>query len=475
MNQTQFARYKSLVHDWEAFLATVQRPLPNTIWVNPNKISSSAFVGLMHESGIHLKPIPWHADAFKLPENVSPGLRWEYLAGMFHVQEEVSMLPVYLLDLQPTDRVLDMCAAPGNKTAQMSVLMGNRGTIVAVDRNGGRMRAARQVFNRLGIVNVTAVTHDAGNLPKGIGRFDKVLADVPCTCEGTCRKDPDIVNRVDEASYQRLARKQKAILRKAVQLCRPGGRIVYSTCTFAPEENEMVVDAILKESHGRVRLLPVEIPGFTLAHGITEWQDQIFDSSLKLAARAWPEQNDTGGFFMALLERLPDGEVVEEAPTAVDLYPDLIQPEPWLSQTRDRFGLDTAVFAAYDILRMSKRGIWLINSDHQPAQVPKPDSIGMTFIRSKGKYPKLTTASALYFGEQATRNLVDLDAAQALAFYGRQEFPVSSDQLIDCNSSGFVMARFRGFPIGIGIYRQAKGTLESTFPKGWARPNIQID
>jgi NOL1/NOP2/fmu family ribosome biogenesis protein len=312
-----------------------------------------------------------------------------------------------------------------------------------------------------------------------MGLFDKILADVPCTCEGTCRKDPDISNRVNDSSHERMARRQQAILNKAVQLCRPGGRIVYATCTFAPEENEAVVDQILQQYHGRVRLVPAQIPGFECAPGVTEWQGQTFDPSLALALRAWPQQNDTGGFFMALLERLPDVEMVVEEngclETAVALYPELEQRQPWLDQITTRFGIAPDVFAEYDILRWSKRGIWIINTDNRPVQTPQPDSVGMTFIRAKGKYPKLTTASSLLFGQHATKNLIDLDKEQLMAYYGREEFPVSADQMTECSEgSGYVMVRFQGFPIGIGVYRQTKGTLESAFPKGWSRLNIQL-
>lgn len=477
MEQTHFARYKPLLADWEAFVSAVKRPLPNTIWANPFKQPPDQFAAFMSRNGIRLEPLSWLPGGFKLPDGVSPGLRWEYLAGLFHVQEEVSMLPVHLLDLQPTDRVLDMCAAPGNKTVQMGVMMNNQGTIIAVDRHGGRMRAARQVFNRLGVVNVTAVSHDAGNLPKSVGLFDKVLADVPCTCEGTCRKDPSIVNRLTDSAHERMARKQTAILRKAVQLCRPGGRIVYSTCTFAPEENECVVAAVLREHAGRIRLLPASIPGFAASPGITRWRDQELDSTLALTRRVWPQQQDTGGFFMALLERLPDdgGEVYEfSRETAAQMFAPMIEPDPWFEQITTRFGIPTAVFANFDLLRWSKRGVWLINSDHRPLKQPQPDSVGMIFVRPKGKYPKLTTAGALLFGRHASRNLIDLEPEQMMAFYGREEFPISSSQLMANSGSGYLLARFQGFPIGIGIYRQAKGTVESTFPKGWARRHIQF-
>ena len=137
-------RYKPIVGDWEAFATAVTQPLPTTIWANPLKTTPEQLETLLAQSGIRLKPVGWYPGAYRWPDGMQPGLRWEYLAGLYHVQEEVSLIPVTLLDVRPGERVLDMCAAPGNKTAQISVALQNRGTVVANDRNAGRMRAARQ-------------------------------------------------------------------------------------------------------------------------------------------------------------------------------------------------------------------------------------------------------------------------------------------------------------------------------------------
>ncbi len=295
-------RYKPVVDDWDAFATAVTQSLPTVIWANPLKTTPEQLETLLAQSGIPLEPLGWYPGAYRLPAGVKPGLRWEYLAGLYHVQEEVALLPVTLLEARPGERILDMCAAPGNKTAQISVALQNRGTIVANDRSAGRMRAARQVFDRLGLVNVTTLTQDAANLPAEIGRFDKILADVPCTCEGTCRKEPYVLRRASAQRARQMGRVQRAILRKAAQLCRPGGRIVYATCTFAPEENEAIVDHALRKFAGQLQLLPIdmEIPG-SMA-GLSQWGKRRYDDSLRLTRRILPD-GELEGFFVALLQK----------------------------------------------------------------------------------------------------------------------------------------------------------------------------
>ena len=125
-----FERYREMIEDWDEFKAAVKRPLPTTIWANPLKLTPDELFNLMAEAGVNLTPIPWYPGSFRLPDDVMPGLRWEYLAGLYQVQEEAALLPALLLNPQPGERVLDLCAAPGNKTAQMGAMMQNRGTLM---------------------------------------------------------------------------------------------------------------------------------------------------------------------------------------------------------------------------------------------------------------------------------------------------------------------------------------------------------
>lgn len=297
-----FERYRPLIDDWTAFQAALARPLPLCVWTNGLRTTPERLLAWLDEAGLEAEPLSWRAGAFRLPSSIAPGNRMPYITGLYHVQEEVSLLPVPLLDPRPGERVLDLCAAPGNKTAQMAVQMQNRGTIVANDLNVGRLSSLRNTLDRLGACNVTTTLYDAANYPSESGTFDRVLADVPCSCEGTSRKNPSVLDQRENG--RDLTGAQTAILRKAVQRCRPGGRIVYSTCTYAPEENEAVVDAVLCDyGTDTLRMLPARIEGVTHDPGLTEWQGQHFHPSMENAMRVWPHQNDTGGFFVAVLER----------------------------------------------------------------------------------------------------------------------------------------------------------------------------
>ncbi len=295
-------RYRDIIDDWEAFVAASERPLPTTIWANPLKVTPAELEAHLTAQSIPFEPLSWRAGAYRLPDTPRPGSRLGYLAGLFHVQEEVSMLPVELLDIRPGQRVLDACAAPGNKTAQIATRLGDRGTLIANDYNYRRMKSVVRTLERLGILNTAICTHDAANFPNDLGTFDRVLADVPCSCEGTSRKHG--VSPATARDFHNLCGTQLAILGKALTLCRPGGRVVYATCTYAPEENETIVDEALRQFRGQVELLPAKIPGFPASKGLVEWRGQRFDSTLERALRVYPHHHDTGGFFLALFEKV---------------------------------------------------------------------------------------------------------------------------------------------------------------------------
>lgn len=302
-NPPPFERYRPIIADWEAFQAALERPLPVCIWANPLKTTPARLEALLARQGIEVEPLTWRPGAYRLLNTPRPGSRMPYLAGLYHIQEEVSLLPTHLLDLKPGQRVLDTCAAPGNKTAQIATDLKNTGTVIANDRNFRRMRPLGRTMDRLGIFNTSLITADAANLPREIGTFDRILVDAPCSCEGTSRKNSE-PHQATDSDFRLLGPVQRSILKRAVELCRPGGKIVYSTCTYAPEENEAVVDSILQEFGSILEVLPAQIPGFPAEPGLIEWQGQSFDARLRHCLRVYPHNHDTGGFFVAVLQRL---------------------------------------------------------------------------------------------------------------------------------------------------------------------------
>jgi NOL1/NOP2/sun family putative RNA methylase len=214
----------------------------------------------------------------------------------------VSALPATVLDPQPGDRVWDACAAPGSKTTQIAARMDDRGTLVGNDNSLGRISALRHNAERLGVTNIAVTNQDARNFsmkPLAFDAFDRAIVDAPCSCEGTCRKNPTALEEWTLDHVRQVAGVQKGILKRAVQATRGGGTVVYSTCTFAPEENEAVLDHVLREES--CRLVEFE-PGLETSPGVTEWEGETFDASVEKAHRIYPHQNDTGGFFCAKLE-----------------------------------------------------------------------------------------------------------------------------------------------------------------------------
>ncbi|QSG05342.1 RsmB/NOP family class I SAM-dependent RNA methyltransferase [Halapricum desulfuricans] len=295
------SRYEPIVDDFEAFRSACRRPLPPVVRVNTIKTTIERARRGLQEAGIELDPVEWHPGLFRLPED-QPGANWPYSHGWIHGQEEVSAVPATVLDPQPGERVWDATAAPGSKTTQLAALMDDRGLVVATDNNMGRLSALRSNTERLGVTNVAVTNEDARNhslKPFGGELYDRALVDVPCSCEGTIRKNPDTLEEWSLGHVEGIAGVQKGILTRAIQATREGGTVVYSTCTFAPEENEGVLDHVLEAED--CRLLNFELP-LAYRDGVTEWDGETFDPQVERAKRIYPHHNDTGGFFVAKLE-----------------------------------------------------------------------------------------------------------------------------------------------------------------------------
>ncbi|HKJ70328.1 MAG TPA: RsmB/NOP family class I SAM-dependent RNA methyltransferase [Gammaproteobacteria bacterium] len=294
-------RYAPIVDDVEAFLTAASTPLPRVVWANRVRIGDDAMADLMGRRCPQAEPLAYLDGTWRVPaDGPRPGKWPEFTLGLIHTQEEVSLWPVTVLDPRPGEAVLDLCAAPGNKTARMAVAMSDAGSVLANDRRWSRIQGIQDIVARMGLTSVMASHGDGGQLP-GQARFDRVLVDAPCTGEGTTRKargrSPELRN-----DYHKLQAVQKGLLRRAVELTRPGGVIVYSTCTYAPEENEAVLDGIYPE---KAAIEPIELPAeVTVDAGVAEWQGERFRADTANAVRFWPHHNDTGGFFVARLRRL---------------------------------------------------------------------------------------------------------------------------------------------------------------------------
>ena len=295
-------RYAPLVDDLSAFLEAAARPLPRVIWSNPLRAPVAETEAELRAVFPALQPVPWRAHAWRLPADARFAGSRLHLAGRFYGQEEAAIFAGDLVDARPGERVADLCAAPGGKAAQIAVAMRDRGTLVANDRKVGRLNALRRTLDRLGVTCGVVTSGDALRMVAPEGWFDRVLADVPCTCEGTTRKARSRTEPTDERYRASVVQIQTAILRKALRLVRPGGTVIYATCTYAPEENEGVLHAI----HPSLAAIePIDVPaGLRVAPGVGAWAGRSYRADVVNAARLWPHHNDTGGFFVARLRRL---------------------------------------------------------------------------------------------------------------------------------------------------------------------------
>jgi NOL1/NOP2/sun family putative RNA methylase len=324
-------RYRELVDDWPAFLESCRTPLPTVVWVNPLRqdallklgepgaptMSSSPdsasdsdiltatriLAARLEALGYPSQPVDWYPGALRVDGIDKPGKTLDFYLGLYHVQEEISLLPAVLLAAEPGERVLDLCAAPGGKTAQIACQMENSGTLVANDIRPNRLRALRSNCERLGLLNVAVSSHDGTRFPLEVGQFDRVLLDVPCSCEGNVRQSGKIPFE-QAGGVKGRAGLQATLLGRAWKLLAPGGVLVYSTCTFAPEENELVLDYVLGED---AKIEPVEIEALSSSSGVTEWDGRGLRPDCHNVARIWPHLNDTGGFAAARIRKRGEG------------------------------------------------------------------------------------------------------------------------------------------------------------------------
>jgi len=290
-------RYRSIIEDWDAFQKATETPMPYVVRSNTLKIESPALYRRFIDTGIDVTPYEWNSDLFELAE--PPGRRIEHWLGLYYAQEAVQTLPVMALDPQPGETALDLCAAPGGKTTYIAARMQNRGTLVANEPSGRRQMSLLANVNRLGVLNTMVTAYQGENFPMQTS-FDRILVDAPCSAEGTLRKEPSLRNGASSRTIARLARLQKRLILRAFDLLAEGGLLVYSTCTFAPEENEAVVAHLLQERD--VRILPFNIP-IEVSSGLLGWQGETFPEQTKHCVRVYPHHLNSGGGFLARITR----------------------------------------------------------------------------------------------------------------------------------------------------------------------------
>lgn len=332
-------RMQDLLGDeFQSFMDSYQESPHAGIRINTLKIADHDF---QHITPFALRPIPWCPTGYYVEDDARPGKHPYYHAGLYYIQEPSAMAPVEALDVQPGDRVLDLCAAPGGKSTQIAAALRGQGVLVTNDISADRTKALAKNMELYGVRNAVVLNETPDHIATQFPQFfNKILVDAPCSGEGMFRKDEDMARQWANHSVERCAIMQKDILNIVAKMLAPGGRIVYSTCTFAPEENERSI-AVFLDQHPQFQVTaPKNAEYFATGH--SDWAHQVErelltgDSVLSgtaldadrgeqyqtvsteslqqtaHSARLWPHRIEGEGHYICVLDHQGVAESVED-------------------------------------------------------------------------------------------------------------------------------------------------------------------
>jgi NOL1/NOP2/sun family putative RNA methylase len=391
---------------------------------------------------LKIKSLPFYNNGFLLQEKTRFGNHITHNLGMIYIQEIASMIPVVVLDPKPDEVVLDLCAAPGSKTTQIAQSMENSGLLVANEINRKRAQGLIHNIKRCGLLNEAVIILRGQRIDKILpDYFDRILIDAPCSAEGTIRKSKAVLYHWGLKNIQRMAKIQKGLIVSGFRALQPGGTMVYSTCTLAPEENEGVV-AYLLDRFPEAEIMPITIPNFKIRPGITKWQGETFDKRLKSCARILPQDNDTAPFFIAriikrgVFKRRIDymGKIEFEGSAVEHFY--------------RRFGVDPKRFKGYSIFQ--NKGMSFISTPQVYSfWEVKTIRKGLEFGKIYGQEIKPDNDLIQVFGKKANRNYYEIKEHQLNKFLKGETIRIDSRSGI---SNGFVIVTYKKMPIAIGKY-----------------------
>ncbi|MCM1539952.1 MAG: RsmB/NOP family class I SAM-dependent RNA methyltransferase [Blautia sp.] len=488
---------RMLGDEYEAFLAAFGQERYQALRLNALKKGfngwSAADVQRIQDSGalfshmgfLHLSEVPWAENGYYYETADQPGKHPYHAAGVYYIQEPSAMAPAELLDIKPGESVLDLCAAPGGKSTQIAAKLGGEGFLLCNEINGARAKILSENVERMGIVNAYVTNETPARLAEMFPEyFDKILVDAPCSGEGMFRKNEAACEEWSPENVSLCAARQDEILDCAARMLRPGGKLVYSTCTFAPEENEGSVIRFL-ERHGEFFILPIEKKELGLA-GCGGSADYLKDSALRCESpdlqgkasllgytlRLWPHKVKGEGHFAALLQKtgeLPDGyrsSPVNGFVTGVSGR-----------ELGEYFQFCQETFGTKELpVGQGERQVYLRFGDNIYLVSPRMPSVkGLKVLRpglhlgtlKKNRFEP-AHALALALSPENVRNVWNLDCEMggdigtsaenlAAAYLKGQTFPAEGDK-------GWYLVCANGFGMGWG--KLAGGIMKNHYPKG---------
>lgn len=452
--QDYLEQMKKLLRDeYPAFLKTYEQPSTRGLRVNTLKISPKEFT---QRVPFQLKPIPWCDEAFYYQHEVDrPGKHVYHTAGLYYIQDASAMAPAEALEPQPGERVLDLCAAPGGKTTQISAKMKGQGILVANEIDSVRVKALIENLERCGVTNAVVLNENPTHLTKRFrGFFDRILIDAPCSGEGMFRKDHEVCDRWSLRAVDKCADLQLEILTAAAPMLRPGGRLVYSTCTFNPIENESTILHFL-ENHPDFSLVPVPQAKYYQS-GHPEWTLDS-ESDLDQTSRLWPHHLKGEGHFVACLEKRADEPLVKQRPGKLP---------PISMDAIKQFRAFTK--ATYQIDEWSEEKLILFGEHLYQVPIELPSLKGIRVERpgrylgqvKKGRFIPSHALALSSHVDQITQSVqFDQEDPQLLQYLQGQALPTQLN-------SGWVLIAVEKFPLGWA--KASGGLLKNHYPK-WLR------
>ncbi len=301
-----------LGNEADTLLHYCQTPVQKSIRLNTLRYGKDHILEQLAAAGWELHSVPWCPLGYwvmnRTREDIGRSV-WHAL-DYFYIQDAVSLIPAEILAPKTQMCVLDMAAAPGSKTGHLATMMQDTGGIVANDVALGRLPALRANMDKIGATNVLVSQHDGRAFAQMRDAFDAVLVDAPCSATGTVRKNPGVLENWQPNQAQSHRKIQESLLSSAITATKPGGFIVYATCSLEPEENEAVVDAVARNN--TVALIPSHLSGLQSRPGITEWNNCAFVNAMERTVRIYPQDNNTQGFYVACLQKTGDSYAISE-------------------------------------------------------------------------------------------------------------------------------------------------------------------
>lgn len=441
-------KMKSLLgEEYSGYEACLQRPKQNGIRVNTAKISVEEFQKI---APFEIEPVPWTTNGFFVGAKEQPAKHPFYHAGLYYIQEPSAMAPAAFLPVEPGDKVLDLCAAPGGKSTELGARLRGNGMLVSNDISITRTKALLKNLEMFGISNSVIVSEEPKNLvPVFYEYFDKVLVDAPCSGEGMFRKGSSEIKNWAEYGIEPYVKIQREIILDAVKMLKPGGYLLYSTCTFSPEEDEQLIEYLLeKEPELSLADMP-DHEGFDRGHA--EWTVSGLHD-VKKCIRLWPHKIRGEGHFLALLKKngQPGANGQEKKSDGAEISP---EAETFLSECR----LDI------DKSRIKEHKGRLILA---PKDLPELGRLrvlrhGLLLGEMKKKRFEPSQVLAMALSAEGYVRTLDLSLSDdRLMKYLKCETILS-----DGKEDGMYLVTFCGYPLGWG--KVSKGRMKNKYAPSW--------